>query len=73
MFSLCFITKPQDDFDFLLYQNIPESNYFFHIYPWSDRIVLGGVYEYGEEELISNQEAIDKIIENAEKCLSGEL
>ena len=65
--------KPQDDFDYLLYQDIPESNYFFHVYPWSDRIVLGGVYEYGEEELMSNQEAIDKIIENAEKCLSGEL
>lgn len=65
--------KPQDDIDYVLIQNIPESNYFFHIYPWSDRIVLGGVYEHGEEELMNNQEAIDRIIENAEKCLSGDL
>lgn len=65
--------KPQDGIDYMLFQNIPESNYFFHIYPWSDRIVLGGVYEHGKEELMINQEAIDKIIENAEKCLSGEL
>lgn len=65
--------KSQDDIDYMLVQNIPESNYFFHIYPWSDRIILGGVYEHGEEELIINQKAIDKIIENAEKCLSGEL
>lgn len=65
--------KQQDDIDYMLFQNIPESNYFFHIYPWSDRIILGGVYEHGEEELIINQKAIDRIIENAEKCLSGEL
>lgn len=65
--------QPQEDIDYMLFQNIPESNYFFHIYPWSDRIVLGGVYEHNEEEPIINQKAIDKIIENAEKCLSGDL
>ncbi len=46
--------KHQEDIDYMLYQKIPGSNYFFHIYPWSDRLILGGVYEYGEEECMIN-------------------
>lgn len=65
--------KSQEDIDYGLVQKIPGSNYFVNIYPWSDRIIVGGVYERGEEELMINQKAIDIIIENAEKCLSGEL
>lgn len=65
--------KPAENMDYLLYQNTPDENYFVLIYPWKDRMILGGVYEHGEEELVINQEAIDKMIENAEKCLSGEL
>lgn len=65
--------KPAENMDYLLYQNTPDKNYFVLIYPWKDRMILGGVYEHGEEELVINQEAIDKMIENAEKCLSGEL
>jgi hypothetical protein len=63
--------KPQDGIDYMLFQSFPDSNYFFHIYPWSDRIVLGGVAEWGEEEPKIYPETIDKIIQNAEKCLSG--
>ncbi len=33
--------KHQEDIDYMLYQKIPGSNYFFHIYPWSDRLILG--------------------------------
>ena len=65
--------KPQEDIDYGLVQKIPGSSYFVNVYPWSDRIIVGGVYEHGEEELRVNQEAIEIIIENAEKCLSGEL
>ena len=58
----------------LLYQNVPDSTTsWVSIYPWSDRIILGGVYERGEEEAIIVPEVLDMIIENAEKCLSGQL
>jgi hypothetical protein len=69
--------KPQDGIDYLLCQNVPavsnDSHYFVSIYPWSDRIILNGVYEHNKEDAVSNPEAIDRIIENAEKCLSGDL
>jgi hypothetical protein len=34
---------------------------------------LGGVYEQGQQEAIATQDVIDRIVENAEKCLSGKL
>lgn len=68
--------QPQKDLDYLYFHsidNLPnDSNLFFvSIYPCSDRIILGGVYEYHQMEPIVTQEVIDKLIENAEKCLSG--
>jgi len=66
--------KPDAEIDFLLYQNVPNSTTsWVSIYPWNDQIILGGVYERGEEEAINVQEVIDMIIENGEKCLSGQL
>lgn len=65
--------KPQEGIDYLLYQNVPNSNYWVSIYPWSDRLIVGGVYEKGEEELAISFPVMEKIIENAEKCLSGTL
>jgi D-amino-acid oxidase len=63
--------KPQEGIDFLFYQNVPDSTTsWVSIYPWSDRIILGGIYERDNEEAIINPETINKIIENAEKCLS---
>ncbi len=65
--------NPEAEIDFLLYQNVPDSTTtWVSIYPWSDRIILGGVYERGEEEAIIVPEVLDMIIENAEKCLSGQ-
>lgn len=65
---------PQDGIDYLLSQNVSnipnDSYYFFFIYPWSDRMILGGVYEHGKEEAVINQEVISRMIENANKCLS---
>lgn len=65
--------KPQQHVDYMLFQKLPDSNYFFHIYPWSDRVILGGVYEPGEEEAIVNPDTIDRILQNAKKCLSSDL
>ncbi len=65
--------KPQEGIDYLLYENVPDSTTsWVSLFPWSDRIVLGGVYERGIEELVNDPEIIDRIIENAQKCLSGE-
>jgi len=69
--------KQQDSIDYLLAQNIDKIQdgtniFFFFIYPWSDRMILGGVYEIGKDEAIITPDIIDKIIENAKKCLSDE-
>lgn len=64
--------KFQPGIDYLLYQNVPNNpNTWVSIYPWSDRIILGGVYEHGEERLNINQDIINKIIENALYCLEN--
>jgi len=66
--------KPQEGIDFLFYQNIPDSTTsWVSIYPWNDRIILGGVYERDNEDASVNLEVVDKIIENAQKSLSGDL
>lgn len=69
---------PQKDMDYLYSHNIDNKpddvNLFFvSIYPWSDRIILGGVYEPGQNEPVVTPEVIDRLIENAENCLSGKL
>lgn len=65
--------NPQTGVDFLLYQNVPHSTTsWVSIYPWNDRMILGGVYERGEEESVIVPEVINMIIENAQKCLSGQ-
>lgn len=68
--------KPQPEIDYLLIQKVTNTDtplyYFTFIYPWHDRLILGGVCEPGEEELITDSEVIEKIIENGEKCLCGE-
>lgn len=66
--------QPQEKVDFLFFQNIAESsNEWVSIYPWQDRIILGGIYEEGEDALVNNQDVIHKIIGNANKCLSENL
>jgi D-amino-acid oxidase len=70
--------KSQNEIDYLYFHNIDcssnDTNLFFvSVYPWSDRIILGGVYEQNQEEPVVVQSVIDRIIENAEECLSGRL
>ncbi len=59
------------DIDYILYQKVPVPNYFFFTYPWSDRLLLGTVYEFGEEEPINTPEVIDQLLYQAEKCLNA--
>ena len=64
----------QEGVDYVLYQNVPnDQNSWVSIYPWSDRIILGGVYELAEEEQVTNQEVINRIVENGQNFLSGTL
>jgi D-amino-acid oxidase len=63
--------KPQAGIDYMLYQNLSDHQYFFHIFPWEDRMILGGVYEYGQENATNTADVIHQIIENAKKCLSS--
>ena len=66
--------EPQADIDYVLSQGIPNSEYFVAIYPCNDRLILGGVFEMGQEEaLLINPDVINEIIQNGQKCLSGEL
>jgi hypothetical protein len=53
--------------------NSNNSTFFVSIYPWSDRVILGGVYEYDQEELQVDSEVIDQLIENAQRSLSRNL
>lgn len=72
--------KPQAGMDYVLSQAVPLSpsvpndpNNWVALYPWSDRIILGGINEHGNEEMVIDEEVIDTIMKNAEKCLSGDL
>lgn len=68
----------QNGIDYVISQAVPVSlnsngqNSWFAIYPWSDRIIVGGINDH-EEELIVDQSTVDKIIQHAEKCLVGDL
>lgn len=62
----------RQELDYLYFENVPgESNYWVSLYPWNDRLILGGVYEAGKEELVNDPAVIDLIIEHANKSLSG--
>lgn len=70
--------KSQNDIDYLYFHNIDYSSddtdlFFVFVYPWSDRIILGGVYEQNQGEPVVVQNVIDRIVKNAEECLSGRL
>jgi hypothetical protein len=69
--------KPQAGIDYLLYHHVDNApndpnEFWVSVYPWSDRLILGGVYEYGEKEPVIKHEIIAKIIENYEKSFSGD-
>jgi hypothetical protein len=68
--------KPQEGIDYFIFDEVPNqsdasSYYFFSLYPWNDRLILNGVYEFGEEEAITTPAVIDRLLQNAKNCLSN--
>ncbi len=61
--------KPQAGVDYSFYYPVNEADYCVKLYPWSDRLILGRVFERGEEECKVNQVVIDKMLELARKVL----
>lgn len=69
---------PQKEMDYLYahaLDNDPKDSkmFFVSIYPRSDSLILGGVYEPNQTESTIDPRVIEKLINNAEKCLTGDL
>lgn len=66
--------KPQEGTDGFFENTLPIpgtlNRFFVMIYPWEDRLILGGVYEYGLDDPLMNAQIVDTIIENGERYLS---
>ena len=61
----------QEGVDYLIYENIPNvPNYWVSVYPWSDRMILGGIYEWNEEDPRNTAEVLENILKNAQRCFS---
>lgn len=55
--------KPQSGIDYSFYANITnEPDYWIKLYPWKDRLILGGVHEKGKKDQIADQHVLDKLI-----------
>jgi D-amino-acid oxidase len=61
--------SPQEGIDYSLFEDAPRPHYFVLIYPWSDRLILGGVYEIGEEAPVVEPEVTNEMIQNAQAAL----
>ncbi len=65
---------PQENIDYVLYQNVPEGKgIWVSIYAWHDRVILGGIYEKGEETRETVPETLNMLLNNAEKCFNNTL
>lgn len=62
--------KNEDKIDYSLSKDSSISEYFISIYPWSDRLILGGIYEINEEHLLTTPCVVNTIIKNAQTCFS---
>lgn len=67
--------KPQEGVDFCLH-HVPSSSmanprFFIHIHSWGDRMILGGVHEYGEEEARINCSVLRQILQNGRELLAN--
>ncbi len=57
--------------DYSVYYRIPNSIYSIHLFPWSDRLILGGVSEEGVEEAAVDPEVINYIFSHAKQYFSN--
>ncbi len=65
--------KPKEGIDYAMFQNVPGApNYWMTIYPWQDRLIIGGVLEWGIDECVIDQNVIDDLIKHARECISRE-
>lgn len=63
--------KPQEGINYAMYQPIPHStDYWVKLYPWSDRLILGGVFEKGKEECSVDHDVINKLLNYARDCFT---
>lgn len=60
---------PQEGLDYVFYRDTPtEENYWVFMYPWADRLIVGGVYEADEHEPVFEPVVAEKIIQNAREA-----
>ncbi|VVC76395.1 putative D-amino-acid oxidase [Aquicella siphonis] len=63
--------KPQPGIDYSLYHSLPgETDYWVKLYPWRDRLILGGVFEHGKDEAVIDPLVIERLLENARVCFN---
>lgn len=61
--------KKQPGIDYIVHEDVEGSdNFWVTLYPLSDRLLIGGVFEHGKEELTRNQEVITTLLHNARNC-----
>jgi|GEM_PF-2455675 hypothetical protein len=54
---------PQKEINYSFYADIPgEPDYWLKLYPWHDRLILGGMYEKGNESSHPDMAAINKLL-----------
>ncbi len=61
--------KQQPGIDYIVHEDVEGShNFWVTLYPLSDRLLIGGVFEHGKEDLTRNQEVINVLLHNARNC-----
>jgi len=64
----------QNGIDYVLSQAVSnDPNYWVAFHPWSDRVVVGGIDEANVSNAVIDEAIINNILQNAQKCLTGEL
>lgn len=61
--------KQQEGIDYSFYQALPqEKDYWVKLYPWSDRMILGGVFETNVQECEVDSAVINRLLKYARSC-----
>jgi D-amino-acid oxidase len=61
--------KPQEGINYHIYTP-GQSNYWFTISPWNDRLIVGGIFEEGKDEQIIDLSILELLITNARTILA---
>jgi D-amino-acid oxidase len=61
--------RPQVDVNYMVHQNVPgKTNYWVSVYPWQDRLIVGGLFETGCEDLVNDPIVIESLLIHAREC-----